>query len=117
MGEVRITDFFIRLWQIKKDRPWKTVLSDTSTGTLVLAENKGTGSVSIHWMNRSPEQMETRFLSSKSPNPGSVRAGKKLMTDLSLSLSAESSESNAYNSCTRKPMSLTLLCVTLGPGG
>lgn len=40
MGEVRITEFFIRLWQIKKDRLWKTDLSDTSTGTLVFGREQ-----------------------------------------------------------------------------
>lgn len=40
-------------------------LSDMSTGTLALAQNRRTCLESIYWMNRSPQQMETCFSSSK----------------------------------------------------
>jgi len=58
-----------------------TVLSDMSTGTLALAKNKGTRLVCSHWMNRSREQMETSFSSSKTSNLGSVMAEEKKTND------------------------------------
>lgn len=63
-------------------------LSDMSTGTLALAKDRRTRLKCIHWKTDLPNRWKRVCLRPKTPNLGSVRGGKKLLIDLSLSLPA-----------------------------